>query len=136
MISIITTRPGLGVMRELDIRAADDLDRLDDVVGVLLQPLLELRVDRQHRRGAEGIAGVHAHRIDVLDEADGDHLVLGVAHDLELQLLPAEHGFLDQDLADQAGRDAAAAMTRSSSTLNTSPPPVPPIVYAGRMTTG
>ena len=51
---------------------------------------------------------MHAHGVHVLDEADGDHLVLGVADDLQLQLLPAEHRFLDQDLADQAGGEAAA----------------------------
>ena len=51
---------------------------------------------------------MHAHGVDVLDEADGDHLVLGVADDLELQLLPAQHRFLDQDLADQAGGEPAA----------------------------
>ena len=50
-------------------------------------------------RGAERVAGVHAHGVDVLDEADGDHLVLGVADDLQLQLLPAQHRLLDQDLA-------------------------------------
>jgi hypothetical protein len=44
---------------------------------------------------------VDAHRIDVLDEADGDHLVLAVADDFELQLLPAENRLLDQDLSHQ-----------------------------------
>ncbi len=51
---------------------------------------------------------MHAHGVHVLDEADGDHLVLGVADDFQLQLLPAEHGFLDEDLADHAGGEAAA----------------------------
>ena len=108
LISMTTTRPVFGIVRELDVGAADDLDGLDDVVGILLQLLLQLGVDGQHRRGAVGIAGVHAHGVDVLDEADRDHLVLGVADDLQFQFLPAEHGFLDQDLADQAGGEAAA----------------------------
>jgi hypothetical protein len=51
---------------------------------------------------------VHAHGVHVFDEADGDHLVFGVANDLQFQLLPAEHRFLDEDLADHAGRKAAA----------------------------
>ena len=34
---------GLRIVGELDVGAADHLDRLDDVVGVLLQPLLQLR---------------------------------------------------------------------------------------------
>ncbi len=50
---------------------------------------------------------MHAHGVDVLDEADRDHLVLRVADDLELELLPAENGLLDQDLADEAGGEAA-----------------------------
>ena len=51
---------------------------------------------------------MHAHGIHIFDEADGDHLVLGVAHDFQFQFFPAQHGFLDQDLADHAGGDAAA----------------------------
>ena len=39
--------------------------------------------------------------------ADGDHLVLRVAHDLELELLPAHHRLLHQDLADEARPEAA-----------------------------
>ena len=51
---------------------------------------------------------MHAHGVHVLDEADGDLLVLGVAHDLQLQLLPAEHRLLHQDLADEARGQPAA----------------------------
>ena len=50
---------------------------------------------------------MHAHGIDIFNEADGDHLALGVANDLQLQLLPTQHGLLHQHLADQAGADAA-----------------------------
>ncbi len=89
-------------MGELDIGAADHLDGLHDVVGVLLEPLLELLVDGEHGRGAEGVTRVHAHGIHVLDEADRDHVVLGVAHHLEFQLLPAEHGLFHKHLADEA----------------------------------
>jgi hypothetical protein len=54
---------------------------------------------------------VHAHRVDVLDRAHDHHVVRAVAHDLELELTPAEHGLVDQDLADggrgePAGHDA------------------------------
>jgi hypothetical protein len=38
------------------------------------------------------------HCVDVLDEADGDHLVLAVADDLQLELFPAEHRLLHEDL--------------------------------------
>jgi hypothetical protein len=60
---------------------------------------------------------MHAHGVDVLDEADGDHLVLGVADDLQLQLFPAQHRFLDEDLVDQAGAMPALATVRNSSML-------------------
>jgi hypothetical protein len=57
---------------------------------------------------------VHAHRVDVLDRADDDHVVVVVAHDLELELAPAEHGLVEQDLADgrrgQAARDDGAVL--------------------------
>ena len=51
---------------------------------------------------------MNSHGIHILDKADGDHLILGVADDLQLQLLPAQNRFLDQDLADEAGSDAPA----------------------------
>jgi hypothetical protein len=44
---------------------------------------------------------VDAHRVDVLDRAD-DHDVVGVvAHDLELELAPAEHGLVEEHLPDR-----------------------------------
>ncbi len=89
-------------MSELDIGAADHADRFDDPIGVFLQSGLQFRVDCQHRRHAEGIACVNAHGIDVFDEADGDHLVLGVADHLQFQLFPSEDRFFDEDLADHA----------------------------------
>ena len=41
---------------------------------------------------------MHAHRVNVFDEADGDHLVLGIAHDFNFQLFPTEDGFFDEAL--------------------------------------
>ena len=61
----------------------------------------------QRRRHRDGIAGMHAHRIEVLDRADDDAVVLLVAHHLHLELFPAEHGFLDQDFVGGRGVDAA-----------------------------
>jgi len=40
---------------------------------------------------------VHAHRIEVLDGADDDNVVLQVAHHLELEFLPANDGLFDQN---------------------------------------
>ena len=53
------------------------------------------------------VAGVDAHRIDVLDRADDDAVVVAVAHDLHLVLFPAEHRFLDQHLGGRRGVEAA-----------------------------
>ena len=99
---------GLRVVGKLDVGPADDLDGVHDVVGVPLQALLQLRRDGQHRRGAVRVPGVHPHGVHVLDEADRDLLPLGVAHDLQLQLLPPEDRLLDEDLADQAHGQTAA----------------------------
>src|SRR5207245_11508238 len=50
--------------------------------------------------------------VDVFHVADGDARIAAVAHDLVLELLPAEEGSLDEDLADRrrgyAARDALA----------------------------
>ena len=48
----------------------------------------------------DGVAGVDAHRVQVLHGADGDDVAHGVPHGLELDLLPAEDGLLHQDLGD------------------------------------
>ena len=47
--------------------------------------------------------GVDAERIDVLHAAHRDARVVGVAHDLVLDLLPADEAALDHHLADRAG---------------------------------
>ena len=43
-----------------------------------------------------------AHRVDVLDRADDDGVVRVIAHQLELELVPAEERLLDEHLADRA----------------------------------
>ena len=82
--------PGLGIMRELHIRAADNADMFDDLVGLFLKLLLQILVDREHRSRTERVACVDTDRIDILDEADGDHIVVLVADDFELKLFPSE----------------------------------------------
>ena len=42
---------------------------------------------------------MNAERIDVFDEADRDHVALGVADNFELELFPAENGFLNKNLS-------------------------------------
>ena len=43
---------------------------------------------------------MHAHRIDVLDAADDDAVVVRITDDLELVFLPTEQRLVDQDLGD------------------------------------
>ena len=59
-------------------------------------------------RDDDRIAGVDAQRVDVLHRADRDARVVGVAHDLVLDLLPADEAALDHDLADRARAQAGA----------------------------
>ena len=89
------------------------------------------------RRDGDRVAGVHAHRVDVLDRAD-DHGVVGaVAHDLELELLPAGDRLLDQDLGHRAARErCAATRSPSSSRSCANPLPPPPSVNDGRTING
>ena len=50
---------------------------------------------------------MHAHGVDVLDKTDRYHLIFGIPHDLQFQLLPAQHGLFNQYLADKTGRKTA-----------------------------
>ena len=61
---------------------------------------------RLDRRDDDRVAGVDAERVDVLHRAHRDARVVGVAHDLVLDLLPADQAALDHDLADRAGAQA------------------------------
>ena len=93
--------------RELDVAAAGvDADRPQHVDAEVAH-LLVLAVGQGHRRcDGDAVAGVHAHRVDVLDRADDHDVVVAVAHQLELELLPAEHALLDQHLVHRAGGEA------------------------------
>jgi hypothetical protein len=100
------------VTRELDVRAtrvhADGTRHRDCGVTELLKFFI---CERHLRRDRDGVAGVYAHRVEVLDRAD-DHDVVGtVAHDLQLELVPAAERLLDQDLPDRALRQAKLDLT-------------------------
>ena len=55
--------------------------------------------ERLHRRDRDGVASVHAHRIEILDGTDDDAVVHPVAHDFHLEFLPADQRFFDQHFA-------------------------------------
>ncbi len=93
--------------RELDVRAAgldpDGPDHTQGLVAQLLEEAIGERLGGSHR---DAVPGVDAHRVDVLDRADDDHVVVAIAHHLELELAPAEHRLFQQHLIDRAGREA------------------------------
>ena len=97
--------PGGRIEGELHVRSTRLHADASDAGERGVAHLLVFDVAERLRRGdGDRIAGVHAHRIDVLDRAD-DHAVVGViTHHLELELLPAGDRLLDEDLADRARR--------------------------------
>src|SRR2546422_2253566 len=89
--------------RELDVGAARvhaDLAH-DHERGVAHALVLLVREGLRGRDG-DAVAGVDPHRVEVLDGADDHDVVLRVAHDLELEFLPADDRALHQDLPDGA----------------------------------
>ena len=92
------------VHRELDVAAARlDADLADDRDGGVAHALVLHVGERLRWRHGDRIAGVHPHRVEVLDRADDDHVVESVAHHLELVLLPPDHRAVDEHLPDRAG---------------------------------
>ena len=93
---------GDGIDGELDVAAPGlDADSANNRDRGVPHELVFLVRKRLGRGDGDRVARVDAHRVEVLDRADDDHVVRLVAHDLQLVLLPAEQGFLDQDLADR-----------------------------------
>ena len=104
-ITTISSVSGLTAnwMFEPPVSTPDRADHRDRLVAQLLVLAVG---ERLLRRDRDRVAGVHAHRVDVLDRADDHDVVVAVAHHLELELAPADHRLLDQHLADRAGGQA------------------------------
>ena len=84
--------------RELNVRSAGlHADGADDALRFIAHRLVLVIRERLLRRDGDRVAGVHAHRIEVLDRADDDDVVRLVAHHLELELFPAADRLLDQN---------------------------------------
>ena len=86
--------------RELDVASALDPERADDPEGGGPKGLVVRVAQRLGRGDHDRFARVDAHRIQVLHAADRDAVVRAVPHHLVLELLPAEDGFLHEDLFD------------------------------------
>ena len=67
---------------------------------------MDLVGQRLDRGNDDRIAGVNPERVDVLHRAHGDARVVGIAHHLVLDLLPADEAPFDHDLVDRTGAQA------------------------------
>ena len=98
----------LRVHGELHVRAAGiDADLAQHRDRRVAHALVFLVGERLRRRDGDRIAGVHAHRIEVLDGADDDAVVVPVANDLHLEFLPADHRFFDEHFGSGRGIEPA-----------------------------
>ena len=90
---------GVGVHGKLHVGAAGlDADLLQNGERGHTHALILKVGERLRRRHGDGVAGVHAHGVEVLDGAHDDAVASVVAHDLHLVLFPALDGLLDQHL--------------------------------------
>ena len=112
-----------------------DPDRAHDRRGGVAELLVGL-VGKVIWGDGDGVARVHAHRVEVLDRAHDDDVVGAVADHLEPELVPAAHGLLDQDLVDRRLREATLDLPLEAARSSAKPPPCPPSVNAGRTTAG
>ena len=97
----------VGVDGELDVGAARlDPDGSNHRKRLVSQRLVGAVAERLLWRDRHAVAGVNAHRVDVLDRADDERVVVAIAHHLELELAPAEQRLLEQDLVDRARVEA------------------------------
>ena len=82
---------------KLHVRAARvDADRAKHRNRSVAHRLVFLVGESLRRRDRDGVARVHAHRVQVFDRADDDGVVGLVTHDLHLVLLPAEERLFNE----------------------------------------
>ena len=101
-------------------------------IGGVAELLVGLVRERHLRRDRHRVAGVDAHRVEVLDRADDDDVVGAVADHLELELVPAAHATPRRAPGRSGSRRARARPgARAPPASATNPPPCPPSVNAG-----
>ena len=91
---------------ELNVAPAFDAQGPDDPQSCRAQHLVFLVRECLAWRDDDAVAGVRAHRVDVLHVADGDAVARAVPHDLVLDFLPTDERFLQQHLMNRTGRQA------------------------------
>ena len=94
---------GVRVQCQLAVAAAHNAQMGDDIQRCGAEHLELLVRQGLGRRHHDGVAGVDAHRVQVLHGAHRDDVAHGVPHGLKLDFLPAEDGLLHQHLGDGRG---------------------------------
>ena len=106
---------GVGVHGKLHVGAAGlDANLLQDGERGDTHALVLKVGERLRRRHGDGVAGMHAHGVEVLDGAHDDAVAGVIAHNLHLVLFPALDGLLDQHLV---GRRELQALTHDGDEL-------------------
>ena len=71
-------------MGKLYISAADYFDGINNSVCLFLKTFLHIFGNGKHRCGTERITGMRSHWVNVFDEADGNHIAIGVTYNFKL----------------------------------------------------
>ena len=90
----------------LRIAAALDAELTNNAQARTAEHLILMICERLGRCHDDAVTGMHTNRIEILHIADGDTVVIAIAHDLVLDFLPAGHTALDEHLADHAVLEA------------------------------
>ena len=85
---------------KLDVASALDVQRTNESKRLISQALVVGVAEGLERSHNGGFARVDAHRVDVFHGAHDGRVVRFVSHHFVFELLPAEDGFLNQDLGD------------------------------------
>ena len=101
VLGVVGREGQLHVAAPLHTEGANDVERGG------AEALVHRVGQRLHGGDHDAVARMHAERVDILHGADGDAGVLGVAHHLVFDLLPANEAALDHHLANRAGAQAA-----------------------------
>ena len=95
---------GLRVNGKLNIRSSGFHAHFPDDGRRGVAHVLVFLVGQGLRRSdGDGVAGVHAHGVEIFNRADDHEVVAEVAHHLQLEFFPAEDGLLHQRLVHRAG---------------------------------
>src|SRR2546427_7161647 len=77
--------------------AGSHADLPDDRCSRIAHALVLAVGERLRRCNRHRVARMYAHRIEILDRADDDDVVLEITHHLQLELLPSDDRLFNQD---------------------------------------